>query len=150
MCLRHSSPKYAHKHGTYIILVLVSPFINYFQKESETVIKYSELKLIDIGKQYLTHTHKFNWIYSAHEIVLFPESIICQIKVPCWVWDTFTDLLTKGVLKTQKAIKVIGICCGLNWKYLLRLKYLKIWAPVNGSFWGDIEHLEAADSLQEA
>lgn len=149
MCLRHSSPKYAHEHGLYIMLVLVSPFINYFQKEPEIFIKYGELKLTDICKPYLSHTHKFNWIYPAQEMVLFPETIICQIKILCWVWDTFPQLLTKSVPKTQKAIKSIDVCCGLNRKYLLRLRYLNIWVPVNGPFGGDMEHFEAADSLQE-
>lgn len=108
------------------MLVLVSPFINYFQKEPEIFIKYGELKLTDICKPYLSHTHKFNWIYPAQEMVLFPETIICQIKILCWVWDTFPQLLTKSVPKTQKAIKSIDVCCGLNRKYLLRLRYLNI------------------------
>lgn len=105
-----------HEFGSCIISV--SPIINYFQREPETSIKYSKLKLIGICKQYSLHAHKFNWIYPIQEIMLFLETIICQIKILCWVWDTFTQLLTKGVLETGKTIKAIGICCGLNKKLL--------------------------------
>lgn len=125
------------------------PIYKLFPKRTWDFYQIWWIKLTDICKPYLSHTHKFNWIYPAQEMVLFPETIICQIKILCWVWDTFPQLLTKSVPKTQKAIKSIDVCCGLNRKYLLRLRYLNIWVPVNGPFGGDMEHFEAADSLQE-